>query len=80
MAAPGVLANDTDPDGDTLTAVLVTGPSQGTLDLAADGSFTYDPDANNALDDSFTYRPFDGTNSGDPVTVTLVGTRSQPRR
>ena len=46
MAAPGVLANDTDPDGDPLTAVLVTGPSHGTLTLNANGSFTYTPAAN----------------------------------
>ncbi len=30
--APGVLLNDTDDDTDPLTAVLVTGPSHGTLD------------------------------------------------
>ena len=41
--APGVLANDTDADGDTLTAVLVAGPANGTLTLNADGSFTYTP-------------------------------------
>ena len=31
VAAPGVLGNDSDPDGDPLTAVLVTGPSHGSL-------------------------------------------------
>ena len=44
-AGVGVLANDTDPDGDVLSAVLVTGPSNGTLTFNADGSFTYTPDA-----------------------------------
>ena len=43
VAAPGVLANDTDPNGDALTAVLVTNPSHGTLTLNANGSFTYTP-------------------------------------
>src|SRR3989449_9460409 len=38
VSAPGVLANDTDADGDALTAVLVSGPSHGTLTLNADGS------------------------------------------
>ncbi len=33
VPAPGVLGNDTDPDGDPLTAVLVAGPSSGTLRL-----------------------------------------------
>lgn len=51
VPAPGVLANDTDSDGDPLTAVLVTGPLHGTLTLNADGSFTYTPSANfNGLD------------------------------
>ena len=31
VPAPGVLGNDGDPDGDPLTAVLVTGPSHGSL-------------------------------------------------
>src|SRR5262249_9788997 len=39
----GVLANDTDGDGDPLTAVLETGPAHGTLDLNTDGSFRYTP-------------------------------------
>lgn len=39
-AATGVLTGDTDPDGDVLSAVLVTGPAHGTLTLNADGSFS----------------------------------------
>jgi hypothetical protein len=39
--APGVLGNDTDANGDTVTASLVSGPSYGTLNLNADGSFDY---------------------------------------
>ena len=41
----GVLANDTDVEGDALTPVVVSGPSHGTVTLNADGSFTYTPDA-----------------------------------
>ena len=56
-----MLANDTDVDGEPLTAVLVTGPPHGTLTLNADGSFTYTPDANYNGTDSFTYAANDGT-------------------
>ena len=61
MAAPGVLANDTDVDGNPLTAALVTGPAHGTLALNANGSFTYTPTANYNGADSFTYTASDGT-------------------
>lgn len=44
-AGNGLLANDSDPDGGTLSVnpTPVTSPSSGTLTLAADGSFTYIP-------------------------------------
>lgn len=68
--APGVLANDSDVEG-PLTAVLTTGPANGTLTLNADGSFTYTPNANFSGSDSFTYQASDGTAMSAPVTVTL---------
>ena len=51
----GVLSNDTDPDGDALEAVLLGGPTNGTLALAADGSFSYQQDGSETLSDSFVY-------------------------
>jgi Bacterial Ig domain len=42
-SAPGLLANDSDPEGNPLTVILVNGPSNGTLTMYADGSFTYKP-------------------------------------
>jgi VCBS repeat-containing protein len=72
--APGVLGNDSDPDGDPLTAVLVTGPSHGTLSLNVDGSFSYTPAANFAGSDSFSYRATDGSLNSNPVTVTITVT------
>ena len=44
-AASGVLANDSDVDGDTLTVTATEQPDHGTLELNTDGSFTYTPDA-----------------------------------
>lgn len=44
-AASGVLTGDADPDGDALSAVLVSGPAHGTLALNPDGSFSYTEDA-----------------------------------
>jgi VCBS repeat-containing protein len=71
-AAEGVLANDTDPDDDDLTATLGTGPTHGTLTLNADGSFEYTPNENYHGTDSFTYILSDGTDSTDPITVEIT--------
>ena len=70
-AATGVLANDSTPNGTTLTAVVATGPSHGTLALNPDGSFTYTPAAGYVGADSFTYRATDGASQSAPVTVTV---------
>ncbi len=71
-AGSGVLSNDTDPDGDTLTAVLDGGVSHGTLTLHPNGSFSYTPAANFNGTDSFTYHASDGSLSSSSVTVTLT--------
>jgi hypothetical protein len=66
VATPGVLTNDADIDPDTvLTAVLVSGPSKGTLVLNADGSFTYTPSAGFSGPDAFTYQASDGAASAN---------------
>lgn len=60
VGAPGVLANDSDVDGDALTAMVVQDPTDGTLDLDEDDdSFTYTPDANFTGSDAFTYKAKD---------------------
>src|SRR5207253_2199841 len=46
VSAPGVLGNDTDADGGTLNATLVSNVSNGTLVLNSDGSFSYTPNSN----------------------------------
>jgi len=78
-AAQGVLANDVDPDGDVLSATLLTGPSFGALNLAADGGFTYTPSAAFAGADSFTYTVDDGTGRTDTATVSIGEANPPPQ-
>jgi VCBS repeat-containing protein len=78
VAAAGVLANDTDPNGDPLTAVLVSGPAHGSLALNADGSFTYTPAAGYTGPDSFTYQASDGALQSYVATVSLTVVNDAP--
>jgi VCBS repeat-containing protein len=73
-AATSVLANDTDAENDALTAVLVSGPSNGSLTLNADGTFSYTHDGSETTSDSFTYKANDGTEDGNTVTVAITVT------
>ena len=70
--APGVLDNDIDADGDTLSAVLVTPPTNGVLTLNNDGSFEYAADCEIDQADSFTYKATDGAADSEPATVSLT--------
>ncbi|MEM7782931.1 MAG: Ig-like domain-containing protein [Planctomycetota bacterium] len=69
VLTPGVLGNDTDVDGDVLAAALISGPSNGTLSLAPDGSIIYTPLGDFFGRDSFTYFATDGLLNSLPVTV-----------
>jgi hypothetical protein len=81
VAAPGVLENDTDGNGDPLTATLISGPANPRLDAPnggfifnADGSFHYESAADFNGNDSFVYVANDGTVDGgnsNLVTVTI---------
>ena len=72
-AATGVLANDTDAQGTTLTAVLGAGPSTGTFSLNSNGGFTYTPTiASGSI--TFTYRASDGSLTSNLATVTITVT------
>ena len=71
IPAAGVLANDMDVDGDALTALLVSNVTKGSLNLNANGGFTYTPNTNYNGSDSFTYRARDGSATGNVATVTI---------
>jgi CSLREA domain-containing protein len=72
--ATSVLANDTDPESNALTAAVVTNPAQGTLTLNANGTFSYTPNANYYGADSFTYRANDGNTDSNTATVNITVT------
>jgi VCBS repeat-containing protein len=72
VGGSGVLDNDKDPDGDTLSAERVANVANGTLQLNANGTFTYTPPANFSGTTSFTYRARDGSSASDAVTVTIT--------
>jgi VCBS repeat-containing protein len=75
ITASGVLANDTDGDGDLLTTSKVTNPSHGTLtSFNSNGSFTYIPTSNYFGADSFTYKVYDGTVYSNIATVHITVT------
>ena len=67
----GVLANDSDPEGAPLTAVLARNVANGALQLAAGGSFVYTPPANFNGTTSFTYHARDGALDSAATTVTI---------
>jgi hypothetical protein len=73
VAAPGVLTNDVEPDGQALVAVLDRGPSKGTLTFSPDGSFSYAPGPSFDGSDSFTYRASDGLSTSERAIVWIHG-------
>ncbi|HYM03576.1 MAG TPA: Ig-like domain-containing protein, partial [Stellaceae bacterium] len=76
--ANGVLANDTDPQGLALTAVLDQGPAHGALTLNTNGTFTFTPSAGFVGNDSFTYKANDGFVSSADGTVKIAVTDTAP--
>jgi hypothetical protein len=72
VAAPGVLANDWDPNGDPLSAIIDVWPTHGLFTWNPDGSFTYTPFVNYVGTDSFVYHVIDGVHYSNPATVNLT--------
>lgn len=71
-AAPGVLANDTDVDNGSLSAILVDDVDDGNLTLNANGSFAYLPDPDFNGTDSFSYRANDGSLESNLAAVNII--------
>lgn len=72
IAAPGVLANDVDADGDDLTVLITSTATDGIVVLNGDGSFTYTPNPDFHGTDSFTYTVFDGNGGTATATVNIT--------
>lgn len=70
--APGVLANDTDAEGDPLSLLEASNPENGTLVTQADGSFVFEPAEDFAGTVNFVYRATDGALTSEEATVTIA--------
>ena len=71
VSTNGVLSNDSDAEGDALTAHEFTGPQNGTLQLNEDGTFAYTPNPGFSGTDGFVYQVDDGTSQSYLAAVTL---------
>jgi hypothetical protein len=73
-AAEGnVLDNDSDANGDSLTAIIVDGPADGTVEFDTEtGSFVYTPGTTFSGTDTFSYQAFDGEDYSNVATVTIT--------
>src|SRR5206468_1901101 len=80
VVAAGVLSNDSDVDGDTLSALLVSGPANGSLTLNTNGIFCSTPLPTYKGTDSFTYQANDGQADSAIATVriTITGVNDAP--
>ncbi len=78
VEAPGVLQNDSDPDGDSLEASLVTTSSEGDLTLRSDGGFEYDPNPGFVGTDHFRYAASGPEGLSDTSAVQIQVTPPPP--
>jgi hypothetical protein len=76
-ASPGatisidVLANDSDPNGDTLTIGSYTPPPLGSVQLVASSTLNYTAPLGNNLEEAFRYTVSDGRGGSANATVTI---------
>ncbi|MES2628752.1 MAG: Ig-like domain-containing protein, partial [Bacteroidota bacterium] len=80
VGAPGLLFNDSDPEGNTISASLINVPAHGTALVNANGSFTYIPNPNYSGPDSYTYRTTDAFGAFTDATayITVIPVNDNP--
>ncbi|RNB42969.1 tandem-95 repeat protein, partial [Agromyces tardus] len=78
LDAPGVLGNDSDQDGDPLAVTWFGDPHHGTIDIAADGSVVYTPEAGFVGGDSVLYQASDGQATSEAFLVIDVVSAGAP--
>lgn len=61
-----------DPEGQSLTFTVVRGPKRGSVEVTADGNFTYTPKKNKVGVDSFTYTATDPAGNVSRVATVTV--------
>src|SRR5438876_748387 len=74
VSAPGVLANDSDVDGDTLSAILVGGPTHGKLRRTNDGTLVNRPALIFNGTATITYNSTLSLHDALPISVTITVT------
>jgi len=80
VAAPGVLSNDSDADGDALTATIGSSSGNGSLSLSSNGSFTFTSGGSFVGTRTFTYSVSDGIVSSALTTVSIQVSAPSPTR
>jgi hypothetical protein len=72
VSTGGLLADSSTDSGDSLSAILVSNPADGTLsNFGSDGSFTFTPNAGFVGTDSFVFEATDGVDVSSPVAATV---------
>ena len=72
VSAPGVLANDSEPNGFTISVASYTQPAHGSVTVNTTGSYIYQPTTNYNGSDSFTYTLTNGNARAATATVNLT--------
>lgn len=79
VSGPGIIANDSDPDGNPLSLASCSSASHGTLNCVPQHrSFSYEPNLGYVGSDSFTYQVCDSLGACSTGTVFLTINNSAP--